>query len=451
MAELSGHPEIAALHFLEMDFPPDAYRVDTQRYYSAAFKQREDEAIWRRTWQAACREDELPEVGDWIEYGILNQSYVIVRGEDCVVRAFHNACRHRGNQLCVGKGNGGTLVCPFHLWQYKLDGTLKQASDRETFIPFDDGDYGLLPISCGSWGGFVFVNPDPAATSLLDFLGPLPELLAPYDIAMMVPTGLNVVQPLKCNWKVGIDAFSESYHVQGIHPQNLPMVNDYDRRHLFLGRHRVFIAPFGSASPRLGVVDPEETVEAFGIMEKVYKGPDAENPMEALVSPYRDASGTIAFPEGVSIRSLSQDNIRRNAAAQRQDFSRLSQSQLVDNYSFLIFPNLTINLRAGDMTMFKFMPDPDGDPEVCLFEAVTGQLVPDPKRARALRKPRRFIGSEESMGLVVDQDRELMPRQQVGLRSSALKHLMLSKQEIAVLHFHQQLDAHIAEYERTLR
>jgi phenylpropionate dioxygenase-like ring-hydroxylating dioxygenase large terminal subunit len=440
------HPEQSAIDFMEMEFNPEDFELDSRRYHSREFKKQEDRAIWFRTWQVACRLDELPKAGDWIEHSIIDQSYVIVRGEDGEVRAFHNACRHRGNQLCHGKGNSTSITCPFHLWQYNLDGSLKHVSDAETFIAFDKRDYGLVPISCGHWGGFVFVNPDANAEPLDDYLAPIREILAPYHLEQMVPTGLNCVQRIECNWKVGIDAFSESYHVQGIHPQNLPISNDIERRHLFLGRHRLFVAPWGSASPRLGDIDPDETVEAFGVLEKVFKGPDAGNSMEDMVAIYRNEDGIIDFPEGVTIRSLSQDGVRASAAATGQDISGLTDGQLVDNYNFLIFPNTTINVRANDMTMFKFMPDPKGDPEVSLFEAVTYQLITDPAEAEARRKPRATISGEQSMGFVIDQDREMMPRQQVGLRSRGLEKLILSRQEIALIHFHQQVDREIAEF-----
>lgn len=441
------HPEDSAIHFMEMEFSPDDFVLDSARYHSKEFKAREDRAIWFRTWQVACRSDEVPLPGDWIEHRVIDQSYVIVRGDDGAVRAFYNACRHRGNQLCHGKGHSSNITCPFHLWQYDLDGSLKHVSDEETFVPFDKRQYGLVAISCGEWGGFVFVNADPAAEPLADYLAPISAFLTPYHLDQMVPTGLNCVQRIECNWKIGIDAFSESYHVQGIHPQNLPISNDIERRHMFLGRHRMFVAPWGSASPRLGDIELDEMVEAFGILEAVFKGEGAGNPMADMVAPYRTEDGSIEFPEGVSIRTLTQDNVRKLAADRGQDISGLTDSQLVDNYNFLIFPNTTINVRANDMTMFKFMPDPDGDPEVSLFEAVTYELIPDPKQREARRKPRVTLTEGQSMGFVLDQDREMMPRQQIGLRSRGIDKLILSRQEIALIHFHKEIDREIAAFE----
>lgn len=433
-------------HFMEFALPPDAFVLDTARYYSNEFKALEEQALWFKTWQMACQEADVARAGDWYEFSILNQSYVVVRDTDNTVRAFHNVCRHRGNQLCVGSGNGKSITCPYHLWQYNLDGSLKHVSDRETFISFSDSDYGLKSVPCATWGGFVFINPDPDAEPLIDYLGPLPGLMAPFNVDKMVPVGMNVVQRINCNWKIGIEAFSESYHVQGVHPQNLPMVNDYDRKFMFFGEHRMFQGTFGEPSPRLGNIDTDEVVEAFGIMQRVFRGPDAENPMETLVAPYRDKTGEIVFPEGISIRVLAQRAARERMESRGVDTSQISDEQLSDNWNFMIFPNLTINIQADVMNLFRFMPDPDGDPEVSMFEAATFQLILDPEEAKQKRTPRRVISGDESMGFVVDQDRVMMPRQQKGLRSRGLDHVILSRQEIGIVHFHHALDARIAGY-----
>src|SRR5215469_6243936 len=88
--------------------------VPTDRYISREIADRERELIWLRTWQIAGRADELPSAGDWKEYRVLDQSYVIVRGKDGVLRGFVNACRHRGNLLCQGKGNSRRFLCQYH-------------------------------------------------------------------------------------------------------------------------------------------------------------------------------------------------------------------------------------------------------------------------------------------------------------------------------------------------
>jgi len=88
----------------EIDFTPFKMQVSTDRYHSRRFHESERERLWMRVWQVAGRADDIPEAGDWMEYRIFDQSFVLVRGKDAVVRGFVNSCRHRGNALCAGKG-----------------------------------------------------------------------------------------------------------------------------------------------------------------------------------------------------------------------------------------------------------------------------------------------------------------------------------------------------------
>jgi phenylpropionate dioxygenase-like ring-hydroxylating dioxygenase large terminal subunit len=440
--------ERLAKSYMDLDLTPESMRLDTERYYSPEYMALEEEALWSRTWQMACRADDVPEPGAYFEYVVGRQSYLIVRDEAGEVRAFHNACRHRGNLLCRGAGKARTLTCPYHLWQYGLDGRLVHVSDPETFVGLDQAQYGLKRVSAGVRCGFVFINPDPQAAPLDDFLAPFADFMDRFNIAEMVPVGLNAGQRIACNWKVVVDAFEESYHVQGVHPQNLPMSNDIDRKFVFADPHRMFVAPFGTASPRLGDVPVEEVVEAFGLMEEVFKGPGAPNPMEKLVAPYRGEDGEIRLPEGVDLRILAQRAQRARSSPDGPDYSRLTDAQLTDVTHVSIFPNLTLTLRGDETNLFWMLPDPEGDPEACILHVANYRIIPDPEERARLRTPPRRVDADFSFGLAVDQDREMMPRQQIGLRSRGLDHVVLSRQEIGVAHFHAMVDRTIADWQR---
>lgn len=432
--------EQVARHSSELDFPDEWYRLDTERYHSPEFAQAEWNAVWSREWQFACRSDEVGAPGDWVEYGVGNQSFIVVRGESGEVRAFRNVCRHRGNRLCSGRGRARQFICPFHLWKYNLDGSLHKVLDRETFVSFKDEDYGLISIPAAEWGGFVFINLDRSAAPFADFIAPIAPYLDAYQIADMIPVGLNITMKTACNWKVGIDAFSESYHTAGIHPQNLPMVNDYDQRYVFFEKHAMFMVPFVEPAPRLGKADPARTVKAMGVLAKVFGGQNAANPADALVAPHRTEDGRIDLPEGVDMRILAREAARAAGVGS----GLLTDSQLTDNFNFLIFPNLSLNLRPGEMTAFRFRPDPSGDPQRCIWDAASYKVVTDAAERARLREPHRDVGPDDDIGLVLNQDRQQFPRQQLGLVTQELDHLMLSRQEAALVHFHRVLDACIA-------
>ena len=169
---------------------PERYRlgdafVPKGRYLDVEFLQLELERVFPRTWLMACRLEELPGVGSYVEYRIGDRSVLIVRESTESIRAYHNACRHRGTRLATGRGRVGSIICPFHGWRWNLDGSIKLLLDPEEFTPRSDDDLGLQPVRCELWGGFVFINMDPEAPPLLDYLDPIPSVFAPFQFENM--------------------------------------------------------------------------------------------------------------------------------------------------------------------------------------------------------------------------------------------------------------------------
>ncbi len=106
--------------------------VPKGRYTDTEFLRLEIERLFPRTWLNACRFDEVERVGDYVDFEIGGQSIVIVRTEEGL-RAYFNACRHRGTRLVQGQGRIGEFRCPFHSWRWNLDGSLKYQADEENF------------------------------------------------------------------------------------------------------------------------------------------------------------------------------------------------------------------------------------------------------------------------------------------------------------------------------
>src|SRR5262249_9062651 len=125
-------------------------------------------------WQIACRLEEIPRGGDYLAYDILDDSIIIVRTGPDAVKAFHNACQHRGRRLVEGCGNAKEFVCRFHGWRYELNGENRQVIDPQDWGEcLRKSDIRLRSVQCDTWGGFVFVNMDPKAEPLLEFLDPV--------------------------------------------------------------------------------------------------------------------------------------------------------------------------------------------------------------------------------------------------------------------------------------
>lgn len=434
------------LGFYDLDYDKFQMRVSTDRYVSPEFAQRERELVWMKTWQMVGRADELPNAGDFLEHRIYDQSYVIVRGADGQLRAFVNACRHRGNHLCIGRGNcGARIVCQYHIWSYDLDGKLRGVARPDLVGPIDKEELGLLPASVDTFAGFIFLNPDPNAPSLAEFLGPqVMELLSVYRLDELT-TVMNVREALDCNWKVVMDAFQEGYHIQGVHPELLRVIviDPTTTRYNFMGDHRVSCAPFDvAASAEFG---PEQQIAGIKELPGTFPGVAEILPrFDELVDEHRDAEGVLHLPEGLTPRLLLQQATREVLTAKGLDVSRLTDAQMSDNHGFLLFPNFFMTVRAGEATVITSMPHPDGDPNRCLWHVTSYYHLPEELR-EAFKTPLTEVTEPGSYPyfLALQQDYVQMPRQQDGLRNGALEYLALVREELNVALFHQTLDAHM--------
>jgi phenylpropionate dioxygenase-like ring-hydroxylating dioxygenase large terminal subunit len=433
----------------ELDFGRFRMRVTTERYSSREHHEREREQLWMRVWQVAGRADELSEPGDWKTYSIFDQSFILVRGKDGAVRGFVNACRHRGNALCQGKGRTSLFRCPYHNWSYGLDGQLAAVAkpdfegSLEDFVGSKD-ELGLVQVPVEVFAGFVFLNPDPKAGPLADYLGETAELLAPYHLEEMVPVGLNVRESLECNWKVVMDAFQEGYHIQGVHPELVPAMDESKERYSFFGDHSVATAPFGASN--MADFTTEQAVEAIRELPATFPGVVEVLPrFEQLVDGHRQG-GAIVFPQGVTARGLLQQATRDTLAGKGLDVAGLTDTQMSDNQFYLLFPNFFMTIRAGEATVIISTPHPDGDPNRCHWLVTNYMWVPPEQRA-AQRAELVEIPQGEHFPyfLALEQDYEMMQRQQNGLRQRGMPFMALTRQEVRLAYYHSILDSWVED------
>ena len=152
--------------------------VPGARYTSQEFFDLEMERLWPRVWQVACREEEIPNPGDFLEYTIGDQSILVVRSDSDDITAFFNACPHRGTPLASGVGSFATsqIRCPYHGWRWSFEGEIAEVVDRSDFPETMTDDLVCLSeVQVGRWGGFVFVNMDPNSEPFDAFLGEIPD------------------------------------------------------------------------------------------------------------------------------------------------------------------------------------------------------------------------------------------------------------------------------------
>lgn len=430
----------------DIDFSDFRMRVPTDRYYARDFARREHERLWLRTWQVVGRCDDIPETGDWFEYRLLDQSWILVRGRDAKIRGFVNACRHRGNAFCQGKGRSARFNCPYHNWSYGLDGKLLAAArpdfggTLEEFVG-DKEDLGLIEVPVDSFGGFIFLNPDRDAAPLADYLGEAIGLLAPYRIEEMIPYGFNVREAIDCNWKVIMDAFQEGYHIQGVHPELVPAMDESRERYRFYGDHSVATAPFGASNMADTSLDQQiATIHALpGTFPAIA---DSLPRFDELVNGYRDGNGRLPSADQVPLRALLQQAMRESWTAKGLDVNRLTDNQLSDNHFWILFPNFFLTIHAGEATMIMSFPHEDGDPNRCYWHVQNLQWFPSDRRA-ATRTPLTTVpeGEHYPYFLALEQDWEQMQHQQRGLRNTTQTFQTLTRQEVRLAHYHATLSS----------
>lgn len=190
------------------------------RYISDAFRQLETEHVWRTSWLCAGREEDLPAVGSYFLFDKLGSPILVVRGRDGKVRAFFNTCRHRGAPVVAGReGCARLLRCQYHSWAYDLEGRLVQVPDDYDFAGLDKDARGLIPVACETWGGWIFLSLAPE-TDLATAWGPLFREWECMGMDRMRITARRS-DIIRCNWKAGVDAFQEIYHISTLHPSSV--------------------------------------------------------------------------------------------------------------------------------------------------------------------------------------------------------------------------------------
>ena len=397
--------------------------IPQERYTSAEFMRLEWDRMWTKVWLMGGFEADVPEPGDYICTEIGKESVLLVRQADGRMRAFHNVCLHRGNRLRpVGLGSGDSFKCQYHHWEYELDGRFKRIPDLDTFPQGAPPCRGLVELPCDTWGGFVWFSLDRAAAPLQEFLDPIPQHLDPYNLPRMALTR-DITVEWECNWKASVDAFNESYHVQGIHPQLLYYLHDLDIQIDCYERHNRYLIPFGVVSPRVrkppSIPDPIKVIMRGADMDPA----DYDEPLENL-------------------RRDVQRNKRRIGPEQGKDYSRLNDDQLTDDYHYLIFPNISLNVHADDLMIFRQRPHPS-DPNRMFYDVWTLELVPEGKERPPRPRHQHFKHGDKSIGLVLDQDAQNLPGVQAGMQSEAFSGLWIGSQELRIRHFHKVLDDYL--------
>ncbi len=415
-------------------------RIPAQRYYDEDFYKLENAKLWPRAWQMACRLEQIPDVGDWVEYSNLGHSVLVVRTADGV-KAYHNACRHRGVPLATPGGTGNCkqgLVCPFHGWRWNMDGQSTFVYGRHMFSEsqLDQTDLALRRCRVELWGGCAFINHDDDAAPLRQTLGPIADRLDKYQVDKMRSEWWYATV-LPANWKIAMEAFMEGYHVMRTHPQ---------LHHAASGLYNTMYGQeTGLANPPSPALTVRDNIHAqVKHLELLSEGmagmchaKDVESArkllaVEAMLP--EDPGQAVMHWYGMLNHQVMTDGRARGEAT--PDLNALAVSDPINAVEFF-FPHYFLLPFLSSMASYRIRPL---GPESCLFELWSLTQFPEGEEPEVPMEPVMLPYDSDQFPPIPRQDYSNIPIQQLGLHAKGFEFMRLS----------QQIEGLISNYQRII-
>jgi len=403
-------------HYPEIGTAP----VDYEDSISPEHHELERKAIFERTWLNVGRVERLARNGNYFtkELDAAGTSVIVLRDKDGEVRAFHNICRHRGNKLVWNdypreetSGTCRQITCKYHGWRYDLDGALNFVQQESEFFGLDKADYGLVPVRCEVWEGFIFVNMDPDAEPLRDYLGELAAGLEGYPFHEMTAVHTYRAE-VGSNWKLFIDAFMEFYHAPVLHARQA--VADESRK----------LQQYGYEALAYEIAGPHSMISSWGGMSPP-KDESMVKPIERVVR-----SGLFGpWDRPIDIDLPPAVNPARHPAWGTD--------------SFLFFPNFMLLIWAPNWYLtYHYWPT---SYNTHIFE--TSLCFVPPKTSRERLAQELACVTFKEYGL---QDGNTLEATQSMIERRVVREFPLNDQEIALRHLHQTARQYVADYTASL-
>jgi glycine betaine catabolism A len=400
-------------------------RAPKERYFDPDFYQLECEQLWPRVWQMACRLEEIPEPGDVVEYEILDQSVIVVRGDDLEVRAFHNVCRHRGVKLVQGRGTATSgFTCPFHGWCYGQDGANTHVPQRRTFSEhnLEPGDIDLTAVRCELWGGCAWINLDDSAPPLRECLEPAATILDAWKVESLRTEWWYACR-LPVNWKLAEQAFQEQYHVVEAHPQLVIPGMRYgapdgrDDPRSFIDAEIRYLRTMSEGMA--GMVHANDVRIAEGLRD-VELPDDREQAMATWYRLLNDAVVDWHRAEGSDVPDLND-----------------LEDRGVNEPMGYCFPQYFVLPMYSSASSYRFRPL---GPEETLMEIWSLTRFPEGAEPERPTAPEVWEWDDPRWPPIPAQDFSNLPRQQQGLHAEGFEYMRLS----------ERAEGHLSNFERIL-
>ncbi len=430
-------PEVLAL---KSNPPQSRADITFEHYVCEDFFRLEMSKMWGRVWQIACREEHVPTVGDYYVYDIGHFSVLVVRVAEDEIKAYHNSCLHRGTKLKPSNTSGWTgkqIQCPFHGWTWSLAGNLHEVPCAWEFEHLDYAANRLPEVRLDTWNGFVFINMDANAVSLLEYLEVLPEHFRRWRFEDWYVAS-HLRKEVHCNWKVAMEGFMEAYHTPVVHPEMCQVVGDWNMQHDIFGDHvSRDLCPMGVSSPSLDAPLSEEE-----LLLRARPG-----------NPSTSAIGNTRLGNGRTARTVMAEETRKNFMDKfGLDLSEHSDAEVIDSLKYNVFPNLMFGGGAAMHGLSIFRPL-GSDPHKAIIDRLVflpvprGQKRPPPADVVYIGEDESYAtapGLSEFFARVLDQDTGIMRLQQEGMRASVKGAQTLSTyQESRVRWLHETLEKYL--------
>src|SRR5580698_7881188 len=343
--------------------------VAASRYTDPAFFAKEVKYLWSKVWQLACREEDIPNVGDYHIYENVGKSLIVTRAAPGEIKAFYNSCLHRGRQLVTLPGCKQEFRCPYHGIAWNNDGTFKDNPIGWDFPQWEHADINLPQAKVDTWGGYVFVNFDLNAPPVMDQIRPLAEHFVEYDYANRYKAA-HVAKVVRCNWKALAEAFMESHHTITTHPQILPFLADVNSQYDMFND---FVTRQFSAQ---GVPSPV-------VYDKNYTPTQIVNFMSGVATSAqgdrlaRGAGGGVGeVPEGLSARTYAAEAARNSLSAEDGwDYSACSDAEMLDALLYNVWPNMSFWAGFSPNLVYRWRPN-GLDPESGIMDVIIMRRAP---------------------------------------------------------------------------
>jgi phenylpropionate dioxygenase-like ring-hydroxylating dioxygenase large terminal subunit len=435
--------------------PVRADFVPKSDYISREVLAREKEKLFPKVWQIVCRLEEIPNVGDFFTYDIGEDSILVVRSAADKVQAHFNVCQHRGRQLKEGCGNtGASIQCRYHGWRWNLDGSLARVKSREDWQgcpDMDDASLALKPVQADTWAGWVWINMDPDAESLCDYLSPVPKYLDGFLFEEMRFNWYRTII-LPCNWKTVLDAFNEGYHTEATHPQMSKYgLSEFPTK--AFGKHAMFYTGDNAAD------DPSAPMSSTGA---VPDSVDARKFQLDYVQEMNDTLGAMYTDKAVAAAKRMYETLPPTAtpgevgatfmqlhreiteqAGARWPSEMTPEQMMKAGVDWHVFPNTVLLPTIDGALWYRARPNGD-DPNSCIYDVWSlGRYKAGdepPLKREFFATPAEF----EGQCFFLEQDLTNLRLVQKGMRSRGFKGSRTSPvQEITVSNFHKTLHQYI--------